>query len=209
MKFNYSWDNSDDPELNRFYGEDIPSITAKGNLTYLQFIDQIQHLWNKSNPEIDFMPYASNHIFNPEKGYIIYSLEMRKPQANNSKPRVHEVVDHPDDDTKKLVVYIQSFENLIRFTAVHKDPRTSEEIIEQFEDFMIWVTPIFIKSGIENFFYGRRISDNHDARLGDDLALRAINYLVITQKILTVDMAKLEEYTISIALNDGATPTIF
>jgi hypothetical protein len=205
MKFNYAMteENSNpSPEFMEPYGTEYKPITAQGNLTYLQFIDLIDSLWSKAYPDIKFLPFSAGNIYNKELGYVIYSLETRRTHNNNNKPRVHNVVDHPTEPDKKLIIYTQSFDNIVNFTCVHKNPRVAEELVEAFENFMLEVTPIFIKFGIEHFFYNRRMPDEHETRVGEDIASRTVNYLVVTQKIVYVDAKKLEEVITTIVIPD-------
>lgn len=205
MKFNYAWEEENsnvEPEYLAPYGTDYPPITAQGNLTYLQFIDLVGSLWARAHPEIQFLPFSAGNIYDRENGYVIYSLETRRTHNNNSKPKVHQVVDHPTEQNKKLVIYIQSFDNIIKFSCIHKDPRIAEELVEAFEDFMLEVTPIFVKLGIDQCIYNRRLPDQHEVRTGDDIASRTVSYLVITQKIVHVDVKKLEEVIATITIAD-------
>jgi len=212
MKFNYSTDSQGaniDPEYMRQYGEDLPPIQAKGNLSYLQFIDVLTKTWKILHPEIDFVPLGGKKTFDPEKGYIIYSLESRRPSDNNSKPRMHRVIDDPDNNEKKVIVYTQSFNNLIKFIAVHQSPRVSEELLDAFEDFMLYMEPILKKLGLQHCFYDRRMPDEHGSRYGEDVSARIVSYLVITQKILTVDIDVIEDIILKLTINESATPNTF
>lgn len=201
MQFNYSHEGknvSKDPQFQKAYGQPLPRLTASQNATYLQLIDTIGYLWNRDNPEIQFRAFAENHTFDPEKGYVIYSLINREPTQNNAKARYQEMVQHPDDPDKKLVIYSWSFMNSIKFTALHQDPRVAEEIIEAFEDFMISTIPIHLEIGIQSSMYGRRAADEHKARYGDDLAARSLIWMVVIQKIITTDLDKLKEILIEV-----------
>jgi hypothetical protein len=201
MQFNYSHEGkniSKDPQYQKAYGQELPRLTASQNSTYLQFIDTIQYLWNRDHPEIQFRPFADNHTYNPDKGYVIYSLVDREPTQNNAKARYQEMVQHPDDPDKKLVIYSWAFMNSVKFTAVHQDPRIAEEIIEAFEDFMIATIPIHLEIGVQSSMYGRRASDEHKSRYGDDLAARSLIWMIIIQKIITTDLDKLKEILIEV-----------
>lgn len=213
MQFNYAHTTQNvikDPEYQKPYGDSLPRLKAPNNMTYLQFVDMVQYLWSRAHPEIEFRPFADNHNFNPEKGYLIYGLVNREPQSNNAKPRQQEVVDHPDYPDKRLIIFSWSFINTIKFTALHQNPRTAEEIIEAFEDFIIEATPIFIELGVQSMLYGRRAADEHKTRYGEDLAARSIIYSVVTQKIIMSEVDKLEEILIEAQIHCGepqsATP---
>lgn len=202
MQFNYSHEGkniSKDPQFQKAYGQPLPRLTANKNATYLQFIDSLAYIWARLHPEIEFRPFADNHTFNPEKGYVVYALVDREPTQNNAKPRHQEVVQDPDNPDKMLAIYSWSFMNSIKFTALHQDPRTAEEIIEAFEDFMIYATPIFLEIGVQSCMYGRRASDEHKTRYGNDLAARSLIWMVGTQKILTAELDKLNEILLEVS----------
>lgn len=197
MEFNYSFGKNSpgapSPELDVPYSYKAPRIQANGNLKFLEYIDLIEHLWKKNAPEIIFQPLGSKKVFNPERGYITYELDSRVPKESNIKPRLQEKYDHPDNSNLKIAVYSQSFDNYVNFTAFHSNPRTAEEIIESFEQFMFEVTPVFKGAGLEEFIYSRRLPDNWEKRFGTDIASRTLVYMVTTQKIITIDQRKLQE----------------
>jgi hypothetical protein len=179
------------PEYDVFSDQKAPPLQANGNLNYLQYIDLIGFLWAKAYPEVKYVPMGGKQLYDPDKAYLVYSLESRKTKESNTKPRHRSTVDDPDDDQMKLGIWSQSFDNLISFTALHSNPRTAEEIIESFEDFMIEATPIFKGLGIEELIYNRRLSDDHESRFGEDLSSRSIMYQVTTQKIIVIEMDKI------------------
>jgi len=194
-------------EYRQNYGQELPPIQAKGNLTYLQFIDLIEALWNFGHPEIQFIPYGPiNQRFDSDQGYIVYGLEVRKPKANHPRPRLFETRTHPTDPTKLVAIFLENFENMISFTAVHKNPRIAEEMIEAFEDFIIEMTPVLKKKGLEQISYYMRQHDRHEKRFGDDVASRSIVYQVGTQKIIITDVEKLDEVYLQVQLAKPATP---
>lgn len=214
MEFNYSVKKEAaqiEPEYLVPYGQEKPPVQAQGSVSYQKFINIVNYLWTLGHPEICFIPFADNNIYDPEKGYIIYSLVRAKPAENFIKPRFHRAVDHPQDATKKIAVFIQSFTNVVKFTAVHKNPKMAEEMIENFQLFMLESTPIFIGAGVEDFAYGERPADEHKTRYGEDIAARSVMYIVRTQLVLTTDMSKLEAIIarVSVMFDQGyedATP---
>lgn len=195
MKFDYSQrvqTPNPSPEYDQPYGAVLPSSQAKGNISYLQFIDVVDNLWRSGHPEIQFGPFGAHKIFNPEYGYIIYTLEDKKPRANHPKPRLYEVINDELDPSKKIAVFIENFNAIVKFTAIHKDARVCEELVEQFEDFIIEITPILKMIGLENIYYVRRMADSHETRYGDDVSTRAVAYQIGIQKILTTDLSILQ-----------------
>jgi hypothetical protein len=197
MEFNYGFGvNSPggrDPDMDVKWPNKAPRIRARGNLKFLDYIDLIEYIWKKGNPEVIFQPMGAKRVYDPERAYLIYELDSRVPKDNNTKPRHQETFDHPDDPNRKVSIYTQSFNNLVSFTALHQNPRTAEEIIEDFEDFMMEACPIFKGLGIEEFIYNRRISDRMDKKYGEDLSARTVLYMVTTQKTMPVEQRKLQE----------------
>lgn len=194
MDFNLTYTNgslSGNNPADLRWGEKIEPLQAQNNVSYLQFIDIVELLMKKAHPEIIFMPYADNFVYDPEKGYIVYSLVERKPQTNNTKPRL---IDERDIETgERLVLFIQGFYNSVKFAAVHKSPRIAEELVEAFEFLMLEAGPIFSRLGVQNFSYLRRPSDENKARYGDNVSVRSVIYLVVTQMILTTTATRLED----------------
>lgn len=197
MNFNYSFGiespGAPTPDMDVYYHQKAPRIQARGNLTLLEYIDLIEYLWKKGYPEIIYQPMGAKKTWDPERGYIVWELESRVPKENNVKPRHQQVYDHPEDSNRKISIWTQSFNNLIGFTALHQNPRTAEEIIEQFEEFMIEATPILKELGIEELLYSRRISDRTEKRFGEDLSARTVLYMATTQRVIPVEQHKLNE----------------
>jgi hypothetical protein len=107
------------------------------------------------------------------------------------------------------IVQGQRFENLIIFSALTsssdpdptdgKDnygPEFAEYLIEAFEDFMLEYTPVFKRLGLSEILYSRRTPDNEQSRFSGDLNKRSVAYLVVTEKIRTTEIAKIEEIVI-------------
>ena len=210
MKFNYSnvpQGPNPEPEYNKPYGQPLPPVQARGNLTYLEFIDVVDHFWKLGHPDISFGPYGKQQIFDPELGYIIYALDDKRTATNHPKPRMFEVKDVGD---KKLAIYIENFNVYVKFTAIHKNPRIAEEIVEEFEEFMMSMISVFRMLGVENIFYARRLSDSHETRYGDDVSSRSVIYQVGLQKIFVEELSKLQEVYIQaqVLLTHSATPVI-
>lgn len=186
------------PDPHELYGKDIPLSTARGNLTYLQFIDLLKALWSKANPEVEFVPMGNREAFKPEKGYIVYSLESKKAASDNLKPRFMEDVISTDKEEFQGTIYIQKFDYLLEFSAVHKEPRTAEEILDAFEDFMMIITPELKYSGVQDLYYNRRITDRDQSRFGGDVAYRTVMYLVMLQKMLVAKRQILESVRLDV-----------
>lgn len=197
-----------DPVYNKPYGSQFPPIQAKGSLTYLQFIQVVKNLWEEGNPEVAFVPMGGKQNWDPDKGYIIYSQDRAVVKGDQLKPRLRHIVDGATG--KKIMVFTQSFNHIVRFTAVHRDPAIAEQILESFEDFMIRPVTIIAKMlGLEELIYDRRPPSDMEKRYGDDVADRAVCYLVTVQKVLSIETDKLQEAYIqaSIAIGMGdATP---
>lgn len=180
------------------FGHPIDLLRAGGNLTYLQFIDLLSVLWARNNAEVIIAPFGNREKYDPEKGYIIYNLESKKPSENNLKPRFREDVVRTDAGDFQGTIFSQTFDHLIEFTAVHKHPRIAEEILESFEDFMMFVQPNLKYAGVEDFYYTRRVTDRDQTRFGTDLAFRSVMYLARLQKLLIVRPEVLESVRIDV-----------
>lgn len=209
MEFNHSFGKQADPNwspdlraamANPQHMRTAP-LQAARNLSYLDYIDLIEFVWGLAHPEIIFGPIKPDKTYDPEKGYLAYSLENRVTAQNNTKPRPRQEVDHPENPQERIGIWTQSFNNIISFTALHRNPRVADEIIESFEDFMIEATPLFKHLGIEEMVYGRRISDDHEKRYGEDIAARTVYYSVTTQKVLLINQSKLQELVQAVTTN--------
>ena len=202
-------------------------LRAESNLSYLEFIALLKRLWEDSHPSIPFKPVQSqsyaftqinpewewaNDAGNPnatdpdnagETKYIphdcmmVYSLELRKPNANEPKMRVREEVVTEGD--VNYLIQGQRFENLIIFSALSKGgPELAESVIEAFEDFMLEHTPIFKRLGVSEILYSRRTPDDEQSRFSEDLDKRSVAYVVVIEKIRATEIAKIQEILLTI-----------
>lgn len=199
VRWNYSHESIDrpeEPEYNVPIGHPSPPITAFGNIQYLDMIKMLDLLWTDSHPDISFQPLAENKEFNSEMGHIIYMNVHKVPSDGNNKPRHRH--NWKDENGKSFTAFTQTFVHTIRFIAAHQDPNTADEILEAFEEFMMAVTPVLKKYGIEDIFYFQRISDSNQFRLGKDINTRSTEYRIKTQKVLTIENRTLEDYSVKL-----------
>lgn len=208
-------------ELDYTGGPKFPTVNksvhlrADSNVQYLQLIDFIKYLWEKGHPDVCVIPTAPESISDPDKGYIVYGLESRAAQKDFSKPRYMEEI----CDDKVYHISMQSFDNFISFSAVHRNPRIAEEIIEAFEDFMIESTAVIKQVGAGEILYSRRYPDREEARIGRDMCVRTVVYRVFLQKIKKVELETIQEvliearmwwqkYQILVEIDQQATPNV-
>jgi len=210
--FNYTHEKPTgiDNEYNVPWGTPVPPIQGYGNVTYSQLMSVIGKIWEKAHPEVKFVPLGSREKFDPEIGYIVYSLENKKPADSNLKPKFRTDIVNTDSGDKEGAVFSQSFDHLVQFTAVHINPYTAEELIETFEDFMMVVTPQLIQVGVEKIFYNRRVADRDETRFGQDVSSRAVQYLAQLQKLILINVEILEHVRIDVRLMmESATPDTY
>ena len=170
-------------------------LRAEDNLSYLQFIALVRKLWEDSHPDIPFKPVQSATY--AQFPVMVYSLELRKPNANEPKMRLREQI--VTDGDVNYIVQGQRFENLIIFSALtQNDPETAEQIIEAFEDFMLEYTPVFKRLGVSEILYSRRTPDNEQSRFAEDIDKRSVAYLVVTEKVRATEIAKIEEIILNV-----------
>jgi hypothetical protein len=193
-------------------------LRAENNLSYLEFIALLKKLWQDANPLIPFKPIQSqSYAFtttNPEfeasqpestdnpkyleiDCMMVYSLELRKPNANEPKMRLREEVVTTGE--VNYLVQGQRFENLIIFSALSKGgPELAESVIEAFEDFMLEYTPVFKRLGVSEILYSRRTPDDEQSRFSEDLDKRSVAYIVVIEKLRAVEIAKIEEIILNV-----------
>jgi hypothetical protein len=160
-------------------------LVAQGNMQLYECIIRLGAYWNDAHPDVRFVWHQDSHTYERDKGYLVYALTARRPMANDAKARFHR--QGPD-----LNIFRQSFENIVKFSAVHIDPQTAEQIIDNFENFMIEATPYIMSKGIQNVFYGGRLADDAENRIGEDVSVHSIQYSLLTQKLLVYRTARLE-----------------
>lgn len=100
----------------------------------------------------------------------------------------------------------QKFENFVKFSAVDRvEPdgaQVVEELIEEFEDFMIRYTPIFSRLGLNDLTYSRRLSDDEDPRQGEGIVERTVVYRVVTEKLISSEVGNLDSVMLSITMGE-------
>lgn len=186
-------------------------MRAEGNLTYLGFIRLLEEIWKQSHPKIPFVAIGGPQ--NAKYPCIVYSLKLRRPFQNESKPlRQREEIF--DDNNKRIIITTQRFTNIIAFTATtENNPYLAEELIEAFEDFMFQMVGVFKRLGISDMFYARRLPDDEESRPGEDVCRRTLTWMVVTEKVYQTDVAAIEDITIYARkyiegiTEDSATPS--
>lgn len=185
----------------------VPPITAFDNIQYEDFLNIVKTLWEDGHPDVQFQRYSARNQYNPDKGYIVASMARRIAADNNSKPRFRASEDQADGSVTQY--YTQSFINLVRFTALHTDPEVADEMISQFESFMVSIRPILGIKGAERLTFVERSADEDETRMGWDRSARTLMYELVTQSIYTVNTGTLEKYQIKLLMAVDATPSTF
>lgn len=177
-----------------------PPLKAEGNLSYLEFIALVKHMWEESHPDIPFFPTQGKQY--AKYPCIVYGLEYRKTVSNESKMKQR--LQDLNPIYNNLIVSGQRFENYVSFSVHSQDPYLSEAIIEEFESFMLEYIRVFKRLGLSEILYGRRLSDREDNRKDSDIAVRSVAFLVTTEKITVSEYERIEKITIdaSVFLQD-------
>lgn len=164
-------------------------MRAKGNLTFLEFIRVLEHLWSEVHPDIPF--YAMGGDSYAHYPCIVYSLQMRKTLQSEPKMRFREQI--TGSGSKSYLIMGQRFQNLINFAATtESDPRMAEEVIEVFEDFVLEYVPLFKELGVSEMVYARRMPDDEQNRPGQGVAMRTVCFLVTLEKVIQTEVGKLD-----------------
>lgn len=157
---------------------------------------------------------------------IAYSLELRKTHTIDPKPRMRHRVNV--DDSNSITVYGQKFQNIVSFTVMSKvgtlydaDPTSisgdidtsvlCDQIIEEFENFMVEFTPIFKACGVSDLVYSRRVSDSEINREGNDVYKRSVMYMLTTEKTYAVENERIQSILVDarawLSSFESATPS--
>ncbi len=187
-------------------GRLTPPITSFGNIQFLDAMDMIKAVWEDAHPEISFHPQGDHMLNDLETAYIIYSTAERVTKENNPKPRFQWRAD--TDSGERYAILSQSFIHRVKFRVVHKSPRVAEEVLDEFEDFMMLLTPLLKQAGMEDIYYLRRTSDNHLVRAGEDKEDRGVIYTMTFQKILLAHEQVLDHIYLKLhTAIEGGTPS--
>lgn len=195
---------------NAIFGE---PLKASGNLSYLEFIDVVKILWNRSYPDIDIVP-TSNGSY-AKYPCIAYGVELKKAHNNEPKPRTRQYIQGVNQ-----YVYGQRFQNIISFTVMTRatagsidtnlpaeeygsqvgyvGAEVADRIIEVFEDFMLEYTPVFKALGASEFVYARRLSDAEMNKDNTDTIKRTVTYMLTTEKLLAASAERIEQIVIDV-----------
>lgn len=190
------------------YNSSVPRrpLRQAGNLSYLDFIRVVGEIWHEMNPKVPLI--AAGLPLDGKYPCIVYSLANKLSFKNENKPRLRERLVHHEDPSESLLVYGQKFVHYIKFTVVDEvEPngaQVAEELIEQFEDFMITYIDIFSKLGINNMFYERRLPDDEESRPGEGVVKRSVVYQVILEKQIDVKVGNLEKVWLNLTIGSLA-----
>lgn len=142
---------------------------------------------------------------------IGYHLELRKSHTTEPKPRMRQNVVSPANN--HYTIYGQRFQNIIGFTVMCKvgtfqGPNgettrddldaavLSDQIIEEFENFMLEYTPILKAAGAAELVYSRRLADSELNRAGSDIHKRTVTYMLTTEKTYAIKNERIEKIAV-------------
>lgn len=163
-------------------------LRAKGNLDYLQFIRLVQRYWSEAHPDIPIIPTGGDKP--AQYPCIIYGLEVRQTPSGEPKAKHRERIDD-------LIITGQKFDNMVSFSAVAEaNPNLCEEIIEEFENWMLEMIPVFKELGVSELTYGRRLPDSEVSRRGFGVTARAVVFHVRTEKVRATSFALLKSIVV-------------
>lgn len=168
-------------------------LKADRNLSYREFIRLVRSLWEEAHPDVPIRATQGKKF--AKYPVIVYALEDRQTHSDEPKFRYREHIRTEDDND--LVIWGQRFRNIVSFTVITEtDPELAEQIIELFEDFMSEYTPVFKRLGASEFIYARRLPDNDQNRVSEDVTTRAVAYYLTTEKLKQIAQPRLNELVI-------------
>jgi uncharacterized membrane protein len=194
----------------KLFGEPLKAV---GNMSYAEFIDILQILWNRIYPDIDIVPVSSGKY--AKYPCISYGIELRKAHNNEPKPKTRQFIKEVSQ-----YIYGQRFQNIVAFTVMTRaeagsiDSNASQEqqqselmyvgaevadkIIDIFEDFMLEYTPVFKALGASEFVYARRLSDEEINKDQTDIVKRTVTYMLTTEKLMAASVDKIEKIVLDV-----------
>lgn len=142
---------------------------------------------------------------------IGYGLELRKPHTMDPKPRMRNTV--VNTSSESITIYGQKFQNIVSFTVMvevgtFQDDDTAttlndldasvvaDQVIEEFETFMVEYTPIFKACGASDLVYARRVSDADLNKDGKDILQRQVMYMLTTEKTYAIANARIQSVVV-------------
>lgn len=168
-----------------------PMLRARGSLSYPEFLRLLTKIWMDSHPDIPVIATGTKNL--AQYPIITYRLDLRKAHPAEPKPKYREEI--PTDVTQDAILISgQRFQNVITFTATtQEDPHKAEEVIEEFQNFMLEFIPVFKELGASELVFMRRLPDSVDSRPGEGIVSRSVSYLLTTETIKQTRVARLEE----------------
>lgn len=170
-------------------------LRARGSLSYPEFVRLVTKVWMDAHPDIPIIATGTKNV--AQYPIITYRLDLRKAHPAEPKPKHREEI-ATDPTAPAALISGQRFQNVITFTATaQEDPHKAEEIIEEFQNFMLEFTPVFKELGASELVFLRRLPDSADSRPGEGVVGRALSYLLTTETIRKIEVAKLEEVLVN------------
>lgn len=123
------------------------------------------------------------------------------------KPRLRETVKDPLVSGYSVEIYGQWFDNIVQFDAWYVNNKTTEQLIEWFEQFMnlhIW---ILRKLGVNQCFFWRRMADEKSSEWRQPLWRRSVQYYFRTEHLEAVYERDLLKVDINLSTSTSFTPT--
>lgn len=142
----------------------VERLRADKNSDFKEFIDSLIRLWNIASPEeepTEIIREKSNlkEIDSPSR--ITYKLKHRThlKEMNEIKPKLRETRPHPNRPGEFIDVFGQLFELKVLFTIHATTAEKADNLVEEFEDFMLRYAGFFKKNGVFEILFDEQLED--------------------------------------------------
>lgn len=174
---------------------------ADNNLTFREFGDLVSATWIKGHPDIAM--YASGTPTDDlEYPCLTWGCAGRWP-TDSLKPRL--VDEFLDDEGQGRGKYLQVFRSLFEVQIKARDPRAANQIVEEFERFMLEFIAAFKKAGMGEIIYAERSPDTIDIPAKSTVVIRTVRYELQEQYTYTIKDYIIESIEARTTISDGET----
>lgn len=180
----------DDDEILRWAGE-----AAKRNLIDFVAEDGVQDVPVEGEPTTSDVGTGYRGILRPTITHLLVRQEPYTLQGNRFgpskelKPREHEQLYDPANPQRSIRVWVHRMDNLFKFLCIHPRAQAATSLARWFKSFINRYTPSLKYNGISEMLFWDHRAVPRDRRIGDDAAVRQIQYYFGTEEIRTEEVS--------------------
>lgn len=179
-----------DPYLDR-------RLKAEGNISFLEFIDTLQELWQKAGKKGKFI--RDEPIKEGMELPVITFRTLRRIIDHNfkdHKPRYRQTIRHPYKPDEFIDILGQVFQVWVEFSVLSTSAEEADEMVEDLIDFIELYKGYFRLHGVKDIRFYAQLSDKVLKDHNIPIACRTLQYTMWFEKLIPVILNQIDHLAV-------------